>query len=194
MFRRLTEIVFNRSADIGPPLPRRITSRASIRVSRTTFVVAFALALVALPAAGREVAGWLETARLEPEGIELSAKLDTGADVSSLGAEAIRVVPNAGETSVHFRVQTPGGGLELQRPLVRNAWIKRHDAPPEQRPVVRLRFCVGGVDKEVEVNLVDRSNYAYPLLIGRNFLAGDLLVDPGERFSVSPACSANGNH
>jgi hypothetical protein len=55
-----------------------------------------------------------------------------------------------------------------------------------------LRICVGGISKEVEVSLVDRSNYEHPLLIGRSFLAGDLIVDPGATFSVSPTCPADG--
>jgi len=76
--------------------------------------------------------------------------------------------------------------------LVRTAWIKQHGAPSYPRPVVRLTICVGGISKEVEVSLVDRSNYQHPLLIGRNFLVGDLIVDPGATFSVSPTCPSDG--
>lgn len=146
--------------------------------------------LVALPAGAREVAGWLESALLEPEGIRVTSKLDTGADSSSLGAADIQIFSADGRDKVRFRLQRWDAGATLiERSLVRMAQIKRHDAPAEVRPVIRLRICLARLSKEVEVNLADRSNYDQPLLIGRNFLAGDLLVDPAVTFTTEPACS-----
>ena len=164
------------------------------RLAQQTLLVSALLvvSIGAFPVVAHDLVGWLETAKLQPEDITLSSKLDTGADVSSLGADAIQVVETDGVAVVRFRIQGPGGGRELQRPLVRTAWIKQHGAPPYPRPVVRLRICVGGISKEVEVSLVDRSNYQHPLLIGRNFLVGDLIVDPGATFSVSPTCPSDG--
>jgi len=51
-----------------------------------------------------------------------------------------------------------------------------------------LGICLGSVYKEVEVNLVDRSNFNYQLLIGRNYLANSFLVDPSLTFSTKSKC------
>ena len=53
------------------------------------------------------------------------------------------------------------------------------------RPVVAIKICLGSTVKEVEVNLVDRSGFGYPILIGRSFLAGDFLVD-ASREGIAP--------
>ena len=152
-----------------------------------------AVLLFTLPAEAGEVAGWLEPARLEPEGIWVSAKLDTGADRSSLGAADIQIFSEDGRDRVLFRPQSPDLGATLiERPLVGMANIKRHGAPAEIRPVIRLRFCLAGLSKEIDVNLADRSNYEQPLLIGRNFLAGDFLVDPAVTFTTEPRCAPLG--
>lgn len=155
-------------------------------------VAAVGLCLVSVAAGAREVVGWLEWAVLAPEGISLAAKLDTGADTTSIGATEIRRSTAEGGEVVAFRLQSDAGsGPWLQRPLVRLAAIKRHGLPPEQRPVVRLRLCVAGITKEVEVTLADREAFDYGLLVGRNFLASDLLVDAASAFTRESACGGD---
>lgn len=148
-----------------------------------------ACCLLSLGAFGREVAGWREWAELLPEGLLLSAKLDTGADTTSLGAAEVRHFQTHDGEWVAFRLPTDAPRERwLRRPLVRLAAIKRHGLPPEHRPVVRLGICLGGISKEVEVTLADRGRFDSALLIGRNFLAGELLVDAATSFTRPPAC------
>lgn len=162
---------------------------------RRHLAAAIGLCLISVPAGAREVAGWLEWAVLAPEGIWLPAKLDTGADTTSLGAAQIRRVTVEGREFIAFRLQgNDAPDLWLQRPLVRFARIKRQGLPPEYRPVVRMHVCLMGIRKEVEVTLADRSSYRYPLLVGRNFLSGDLQVDTTRVFSGAPSCDAGGVH
>ena len=47
----------------------------------------------------------------------------------------------------------------------------------EWRYVVPLHLRWGDVEKRVQVNLYDRSPMAYKMLLGRDFLRGDFLVD-----------------
>ena len=54
--------------------------------------------------------------------------------------------------------------------------------------MVLLGICVGAYYREVEVNLVDRSKFKYPLLVGRSFLSGALIVDPSKTYAVEPNC------
>ena len=78
--------------------------------------------------------------------------------------------------------------MVVERRLVRTARIKRHRGMRQQRPVVRMGICVGNYYREAEVNLVDRSNFKYPLLIGRSFMGDRLLIDPSTQFTLEPGC------
>lgn len=90
----------------------------------------------------------------------------------------------------------PERGIGPARPaptfvlLHRIARIRRHGGRVEERDVVMLGVCLGSVQRTVEVNVVDRSGFDYPVLIGRSFLAGIFVVDPGERFLLTPDCPA----
>ena len=139
----------------------------------------------------REVAGWIERVRLEPSGLELQAKLDTGAETSSLHAEQIEAYSREGRQYLRFSVANRQGESRLlEGPLVRRVKIKRHTGASQVRPVILLQICLGGVRKEAEVNLVDRGRFNYPLLIGRSFLAGDFLIDSDRTFLLEPICGS----
>ena len=147
------------------------------------------LSLLFGDANGREIAGWVEQARLEPSGIELKAKLDTGAKTSSVTASEMEFFTRNGTEYVRFKVENRvGETVDLELPVVRRVSIKRHFGESQQRPVVKLTICIGSVRKEAEVNLVDRTGFNYALLIGRTYLAGDFLVDPGETRRLKPHC------
>lgn len=164
-------------------LPHRLSSRVLIALFPGAFC------LVSGNAGGGQTAGWVERARVEPSGIELQAKLDTGAKTSSLNAVEIEAFLLDGEDHVRFRVQNKAGdSVELVRPVVRQASIRRHFGASQRRPVVRLTICVGDLSRETEVNLVDRAGFDYPLLIGRSYLEGNFLVDPGATFTLEPRC------
>jgi hypothetical protein len=47
---------------------------------------------------------------------------------------------------------------------------------------------LGDFYREAEVNLVDRSGFNYQMLIGRSFLAGNLIVDPSIKYTTKPIC------
>ncbi len=124
------------------------------------------------------VAGWAETAQLLPSELVLAAKLDSGAENSSLNIERLRYFKRSGQRWVRFTVEGQSGRrVAFERQVLRKAAIKRHGEGSHIRPVVEIEICLGGTSKEVEVNLVDRSRFEYPLLIGRSFLAEDFLID-----------------
>jgi hypothetical protein len=43
---------------------------------------------------------------------------------------------------------------------------------------------------ETDVSLIDRSEFIYPLLLGRSALSSFALVDPGGTFLGEPGCPA----
>lgn len=140
-------------------------------------------------AAEKQLVGWIEKVRILPGNLIISAKIDTGADNSSLHVNDFTLVVRGNEQWVRFSV-TDDDGKEhsFERKLVRVAKIKRHSGPRQERPVVMLEICIGKFRREAQVNLVDRSKFKYPLLIGRSFSANALEVDPGGKYTVEPDC------
>jgi hypothetical protein len=155
-----------------------------------SFAVALAIALSAVaPAETKQVMGWLERARLLPENLLVRAKLDTGADNSSLSASNVEQFDRNGETWVRFSVTGPSGeSTTFERQVIRTAKIKRHGEARQERPVVRMAICVGSAYREAEVNLVDRTGFKCQLLVGRSFMSGEMVVDPALEYATEPEC------
>jgi len=150
------------------------------------------LALVSLfPVAGssKEIVGWAENVYLFPGHIALKAKVDTGAEISSVNCECHSFFKRDGAPWVRFSIRTnEGEPLTLERKIVRTVKIKRHYGEVQERPVVKLGICLGGVYREAEVNIVDRSGLEYPMLIGRNFMGDKFLVDAKKQYINPPHC------
>jgi len=144
-----------------------------------------------LPVVGspKEIVGWTEKVYLVPGHIELKAKVDTGAESSSVNCECHSFFKRDGASWVRFSIRTSEGEeLTLEREIVRTVRIKRHYGEVQERPVVKLGICLGGVYRVAEVNIVDRSGLDYPLLIGRNFMGDKFLVDCNAQFINPPHC------
>lgn len=153
-------------------------------------VVLSLLSLAALPAGAKEVVGFIEKVTLYPGALQVKAKIDTGAFSTSLHCTTCdKTFERDGQQWVRFTVTNwRGDSIELERPVVGRTTITRHFGASQERLVITLPVCLGGVVKEREVNVVDRSGFNYQMLIGRNFLRGDFLVDPGEKYKVSQSC------
>jgi hypothetical protein len=149
-----------------------------------------ALALLCLPAAAQPtLVGWVEPVRLGTEGMSLSAKLDTGADTSSLHARDITWIRRADGDWVAFDViGDDNRKIRLERKVQRIAHVKKAAGGVQSRPTVLLGLCLGGVYRVTEVNLTDRTGFKLPVLIGRSFLAGDFAVDSSRTHTIEPSC------
>lgn len=133
--------------------------------------------------------GWVEMARIHPGNMLFATKLDTGAKSSSINAHDIEHFDRDGEKWVRFQVKNRKGRMmTLERPLVRDVIIKRHEGQKEERPVVMLGICIGRDYVETPVSLRDRTGFLYPLLAGRTFIAGNFAIDPRRKFTVDPEC------
>ena len=135
--------------------------------------------------------GDVEYVLLQPEGLRLKARVDTGATTSSLGIDHSQRFERDGEPWVRFAVAHPLTGelIELNRRVERIAMVKRHGQVSESRLVVQLELQLGSIKKLVEVNLADRGNLKYPALIGRNYINGTAVVDVSRSFLLSTGAS-----
>jgi len=142
------------------------------------------------PAYSRQTVGWVEHVVVGRAAVKVKAKIDTGAQTSSLDCDCITATEQEGRQMVTFTlVDAEGVQHSLSKPVVRIAKIKRHYGEVQERYVVRLNICLGDVSREAEVTLIDRSGFNYPMLIGRNFLQNDYLVDPSSTFLAKPTCT-----
>lgn len=137
-----------------------------------------------------QILGWIENAYLPDPGIEMKAKLDTGAETSSLDSRIVKKFRKGGSRWVRFAVTDRDSGKEfvLVRKRIRTIGVVQHDGSTQTRPVVMLNLCVAGVSLETEVSLIDRSEFNYPLLVGRTALANFALVDSSETFLGQSNC------
>lgn len=179
------------------PAPRaRPRSRGRFRGALGTACAALCCLGAALAAdvpKERVVMGWVEYVTIEPWGVNLKAKLDTGAKTSSMHATGIQEFYRSGDRWVRFEIQAPGDGngpktYTMERPVIRGVRIKEHGGELSARPVVSLHFCLNGRRHKAQFTLADRSNFLYPVLLGRRFLEDVALVDPAETYLTGSAC------
>ncbi len=140
------------------------------------------------------IMGWVEIARISSDGPYLKAKLDTGALTSSLHARNIEYLEKNRQKMVRFVVDLncvrSGEKTEItfEKPLKRNVRIRQHETESMRRPVVMMDICIGGKVYSTQFSLTDRSNFNYPILLGRKFLKDRILVDSGYTFLMSRVC------
>lgn len=140
-------------------------------------------------AAEKRIVGWIETVSIYPGNMKVKAKLDTGARNSSLNAQNLEQFKRDGETWVRFDLHNYKNRQEtFEAKVIRTTRIKQLGQKADSRPVIKLGICVGNTYKEVEVNLEDRRGFNYQMLIGRSFLKGSFIVDPGLTFTIKPDC------
>lgn len=140
-------------------------------------------------ASAEQVIGWVNSAEIYPGKVSVHARMDTGAKTSSLRGESSKIFDRNGETWVSIDItDKKGRAYTFEHRVVRVTKIKQHAGPPEHRPVIVLGICVSDIYKEVEVTVVEQAEFNYPLLVGRNFLAGSFLVNSGKTFTAKPTC------
>ena len=138
----------------------------------------------------KRLLGWVERALVTEQGISVKAKLDSGARTSSLDARNIERFRRDGEEMVRFDFINPSDGrkVRVERPVVRTVRIREHGGGYDRRPVVEVWLCLGDVARDVEVTLVNRKGFIYPLLVGRRAMEGLIVIDPNETFTTPPTC------
>ena len=108
----------------------------------------------------KKTIGLIERVKIYSNGdsIETEALMDTGAKMTSIDMEL------AGKANLGPVVRT----FKTRAPITKEI---------DQRPVVKVTIEVMGRKFKVDANLNDRSHMKYPVLVGRNLLYGNFVVD-----------------
>ncbi|WP_108652817.1 putative ATP-dependent zinc protease [Dongshaea marina] len=113
------------------------------------------------------------------EGLIFPVKLDTGADMSSINAQNIKLFQKNGKEMVSFLYRNNmGQQKEFTRDVVGIKRIKaKKGEKPNVRPVVEMQVRLGKLDKKIRVNLQDRDRFHYSMILGKNFLKYGVIVN-----------------
>lgn len=127
--------------------------------------------------------GAIEEVVLLPWGVRMPARIDTGAATSSLDARDLKIKKGM----VEFKLPDKYGGLKLNLRVVDRRVVKSAQTK-KRRPVVEMDLCLGPKRVRTEVNLADRSGLTYPMIIGRNVLRENYVVDCELETCQVPTC------
>jgi hypothetical protein len=158
------------------------------RLITVIFGVTF-LSLASQVMAKQLMIGWQEQVAVENGKFIIRAKIDTGADSTSINAVDPEIYQKSGRQWVRFSVQNQSGDeIVIDKPVIKEVRIKKKDGGRQIRKVIELDLCIGSVSKKVLVNLVDRSHFKFQLLIGRKFLQSGFVIDPAKKYTTTPRC------
>ena len=137
----------------------------------------------------KSIIGWIEPVRVMPANIPVVAKIDTGADHSSINARDPETFRRNGQDWIRFGLTDVNGkNHTIELPVLRYTRIKRRGVEPQKRVVVELGICLDKQLRYIDVNLANRTDYNYKMLIGRSFLKGLFVVDADIMNVTSPDC------
>lgn len=110
--------------------------------------------------------------------IKHKARIDTGAKTTSLHAVNIEEVEQRGELFVKFQtLDSEGKVVELVRKVGATQRVSNTSGFVTRRYVIKEKIKMGNIEREVLINLNDRSKMEYKFLVGRNVLLGRFIVD-----------------
>ncbi len=138
---------------------------------------------------GKVIVGEVEKFYLADPGLIYTARIDSGAETSSIHAQNIKRFERDGSNWVRFDVPVPGTDYEqwitLEREISRRVRIIQSAADEaERRVVVELQFAIGDHQQVAEFTLADRTNLTHEVLIGRNILRDVMLIDVGKEYAT----------
>lgn len=140
---------------------------------------ALSIASNAVADAHKQIVGATEVIRIEEADFDIKARVDTGARTSSIHAENIRVEGsgNPEGKAISFYLVNRNGQSRKIETRVSSVVTVRTSEGSERRYKVPLTLEWKNTKKTILLTLNDRSEMEYRLLLGRNWLQQDFLVD-----------------
>ncbi len=122
--------------------------------------------------------GRVEWVSLPDLKIKHKARIDTGAKTTSMHAVNIEEVEQRGELFVKFQtLDSENKVVELVRKVGTTQRVSNTAGFVSRRYVIKEKIKMGNIEREVLINLNDRTKMEYKFLIGRNVLLGRFIVD-----------------
>lgn len=135
------------------------------------------------------ILGWREWVGLPALDIEhIRAKLDTGARSSSLHVELSEEYVEAGVLWVRFAID-PVAKRDRTRtwfasPILDKREVTDSGGNRTLRPFIKTPLAIAGQTYEIEINLTNRREMLFPMLLGRTALVPRIMVDPALSYTL----------
>lgn len=116
----------------------------------------------------------------------VKARVDSGAKTSSLHAVNIHQFVRNRESWVSFEIHPLQKNddviVRCEAPVVDRRTIKSSNGTAERRYVIKTTISVSDQSFEAEITLTNRDSMGYRMLLGREAMAGRMIVDPEGHF------------
>ena len=124
------------------------------------------------------IIGAVEPIYIIPMKAPFQARIDTGAETSSLDVDEYHYFERDGVKWVSFKItNTTNNEVQTFEKRVQRRVSIRRIKSNEKRPIVDLEVKFGGKIIKAEFSLAKREKFEYQVLIGRNILTGRAVVD-----------------
>lgn len=140
---------------------------------------------------GKVIVGQVEKFYLVDPGLVYDARIDSGAETSSMDARNITRFERDGNNWVRFDIPVPDSDSDsddlvtIEREVSRRVKIIQSSTDEsERRVVVELQFMIGDHRQQAEFTLTNREHLSHSVLIGRNILRDVMLIDVGKEFAT----------
>ncbi len=117
------------------------------------------------------------------------AKVDTGACSSALGVVSYRLESESSPGDVvilklALYPNRPERVREIRVPTLGHVFVKNSSGRTEKRPVIVARIRLGPITKLIRMTVANRIGMRYAILLGREALAGQFVVDVSQRYCL----------
>lgn len=139
------------------------------------------------PTHSNTLAGWREWVQLPDVGVPwIKAKLDTGAQTSSIHAYNVEAFDRDGVAWVRFHIRpwqrSDADEAEVERPVHDVRRVRSSSGHVQERFVVLMPLVLIGHEVTAEVTLSNRDAMGFRMLIGREALSRGFVVDSARSF------------
>jgi hypothetical protein len=126
--------------------------------------------------------GWKERLDFPDWGLKrIRVKIDTGACTSALGASGYELIEVDGLLTVRLWLalnrRRPEKAAIVEAPIVRMVYVTNTGGGREERPMIETTIRLGPVRKRIRLTITSRAAMRFPMLLGREALAGSFVVD-----------------
>jgi ribosomal protein S6--L-glutamate ligase len=133
------------------------------------------------------IIGWEEWLELPDLGVPaIKAKVDTGAKTSALHAFTVEPFGPVDAPKVRFGIHPVPGrddiAIHATADVVDRREVTSSNGESELRYVIRTRARMGERAWPIEITLANRETMAYRMLLGRQAIQDDIVVDPSSSF------------
>jgi hypothetical protein len=131
--------------------------------------------------------GWKERLDFPEWGLRrVRVKVDTGARTSALDAVGYDLVEGEGGLVARLRLALRRGRRgrlrEVETPVVCMTAVRNTIGIREHRPVVEALVRLGPVERRIRLTVASRAGMCYPMILGREALAGAFVVDVSRKY------------